>query len=169
MPDNKATTDTAGPAGDDARSHFSKALEEAKAGAEALGKEALGKAGEYREKLQVAGDELSGSAREKSGEAREKASEFANDGKAKASQAIASLGKLIEEQGPAVDDAVGPKFGDYARRAGKGIQDAGARLDEKSFDELGEDAKEFVRKSPAVAVGMAAAAGYLLARLFNRK
>ena len=41
-------------------------------------------------------------------------------------------------------------------------------LDQKSVEELGEDAREFVRKSPAAAVGLAALAGFLLARLLRR-
>ena len=40
-------------------------------------------------------------------------------------------------------------------------------LDEKSFEELGEDAKEFVRKSPGLAIGIAAVAGFLVSRLFK--
>lgn len=152
-----------------AKSHFSKAMEEAKAGAQVLGKETLDKAGEYREKLNQTGDELAGQARAKSGDAKDKASELANEGKSKASKAISDLGKLVEDQGDAVDGAVGDKYGDYARSAGKNIQEAAAKLDEKSFEEMGEDAKEFVRKSPALAVAVAAGAGFLLARLFGRK
>lgn len=152
-----------------AKSHFTKAMEEAKAGAQALGKDALGKAGEYREKLHQAGDGLAGQAREKSGEAREKAQEFAKEGKSRASKAISSLGKMVADQGDAIDGAVGGSCGDYARRAGQSIQQTATRLDEKSFEEMGEDAREFVRKSPALAVGMAAAAGFMLARLFSRK
>jgi ElaB/YqjD/DUF883 family membrane-anchored ribosome-binding protein len=47
------------------------------------------------------------------------------------------------------------------------VQDAASRLDEKSIDELGDDAKEFVRNSPAVALGIAAAAGYLIGRILK--
>jgi ElaB/YqjD/DUF883 family membrane-anchored ribosome-binding protein len=152
-----------------AKSHFTKAMEEAKAGAQVLGKEALDKAGKYREKLHQTTDDLAGQARVKSDEARDRASELAQEGKTKASKAISGLGKLVEEQGETIDSAVGAKYGDYARSAGKSIQETAATLEEKSFEELGEDAKEFVRKSPAVAVGVAAAAGFLLARLFRRK
>jgi ElaB/YqjD/DUF883 family membrane-anchored ribosome-binding protein len=151
------------------KSHFNKAMEEARAGAQALGKETLGKADQYREKLQQTGEELAGQARAKSGQAKDKAQGLANEGKTKASQAMSGLGKLVEQQGDTIDDAVSGEYGDYARRAGKSIQDAATRLDEKSFAEMSDDAKEFVRKSPALAVGMAAAAGFLLARMFSRK
>ena len=37
----------------------------------------------------------------------------------------------------------------------------------KELAELGEDAKEFVRKSPGLAIGLAAVAGFVLSRLFK--
>ena len=37
------------------------------------------------------------------------------------------------------------------------------------LDELGEDAKQFVRTSPGMAVGMAVAAGFVLGRIFKGK
>ena len=169
MPKTTATPEPEDQSEAGAKSHFTKAMEEARAGAQALGKEAWGKAGEVREKLHHASDDLADQARSKSGEAREKASELANEGKTRASKAVFDLGKLVEEQGDAVDGAVGEKYGDYVRSAGKSIQDTAAKIEEKSFEEMGEDAKDFVRKSPALAVGVAAAAGFLLARLIRRK
>jgi len=169
MPKTTATQNNGKDSEASSKSHFTKAMEEARAGAQALGKETLGKADKYREKLQQTGEDLAGQARTKTGQAKEKAEGLANEGKAKASQAISSLGKLVEQQGDTIDDALSGEYGDYARRAGKSIQNAATRLDEKSFGEMGDDAKEFVRKSPALAVGMAAAAGFLLARMFSRK
>lgn len=156
----------------DAKNHFSKAIEEAKAGAQAL-------AGEYREKLAKTKGEWSEEAKSKSGEAKEKANAFAVDakvkateyaieGKARTSQAIAGLSKMIDENVHLIDEKVGPKYGDYARSAAKSMQDTAATLDEKSLDDLGDDAKEFVRKSPGLAVGMAVAAGFLFGRIFKK-
>lgn len=157
---------------ENAKNHFAKAMEEAKAGAQAL-------AGEAREKFTHATGEWSGEAKSRSEEARAKAdafasdarvkaTQYANEGKAKASQAIVGISRMIDDNAGLIDEKVGPRYGDYARTASKSMQDAAAKLDEKSLDELGEDAKEFVRKSPALAVGMAAAAGYLFARMFSR-
>lgn len=153
----------------EAKSHFQKAVEEAKAGAQALGKEAQGRADEYREKLNQTKDEWTSKGREKTGEARDKAYDYANQGKAKASQAMSGLGKLVEENASAIDEKVGEKYGNYARSAAKSMQDAATRLDEKSLEDLGADAKEFVREKPALAVGLAAAAGFFLARIFRRR
>lgn len=156
-----------------AKNHFTKAVEEAKAGAQAL-------AGEYKDKFSQAKGEWTSEARTRSDEAREKAgtfaadakvkaTEYANEGKARTSQAIVGLSKVIDDNVALIDDKVGAKYGDYARSASKSMQDAAARLDEKSLDDLGEDAREFVRKSPGLAIGIAAAAGFVLARLFKGK
>lgn len=157
---------------ENAKNHFAKAMEEARAGAHAL-------ADECRGKFSQAKDEWSEEARSRSDEAMEKATAFAsdakvkagelaNEGKARTSQAIAGLSKMIDENAHLIDEKVGPRYGDYARSASKSMQDAAARLDEKSFEELGEDAKEFVRTSPGLAVGMAIAAGFLVGRMFKK-
>lgn len=152
-----------------AKSHFARAVEEVKAGAQALGKDAQARADGYREKLAGASDQWSDKGKEKSAEAREKAYDYANQGKAKASGAISGLGKLVEDTAARIDETVGVQYGNYARSAGAAIRDAGARLDEKSLEELGDDAKTFVREKPALAVGLAAATGYMLARMFRRR
>jgi ElaB/YqjD/DUF883 family membrane-anchored ribosome-binding protein len=150
-----------------AKGHFAKAVEEAKAGAQALGKEAQDRADLYREKLTGKSDEWVGEARARSGDAKERAADLANQGKAGASKAISSLGKVVEENAALLDEKVGVKYGDYARTAARSMQDTAEKLDTKVLAELGEDAKEFVRNSPGLAVGMAAVAGFMLARLFS--
>ena len=54
-----------------------------------------------------------------------------------------------------------------ARSAAQSLQDVSARLDEKSLDDLAGDAKEFVRQSPGLAIGLAAVGGFLIARLLR--
>ena len=172
MPDSTLTPEddvtSKSAARTEAKGHFAKAVEEAKAGAQALGKEAQGRAGEYREKLHQRKDELSGKGREKGDEARDKAYDYASQGKAKASEAISSLGRMVEDNAAVIDEKVGVQYGNYARSAGASMKDAASRLEEKSLEELGADAREFVREKPALAVGLAAATGYMLARLFRR-
>lgn len=68
---------------------------------------------------------------------------------------------------PTVDDKLGAKYGDYARTASRSLQEASAKIDAKSVDELGNDAREMVRKSPGLAIGIAAVGGFLLARMFR--
>lgn len=172
-----------------AKGHFAKAIEEAKAGARALASEAQERAGTYREKANTAGNEWIDEARTRSDEARARAAEvaqeskaraaemaqegkvraaeLAQEGKAGASRAIAGLGKMVGDNAAQIDEKFGVTYGDYARTAARTMQDAADKLDKKEFSELGDDAREFVRKSPGTAIGIAAVAGFMLARLFR--
>jgi len=151
-----------------AKERFAKALDEAKAGAQALGKEAQERAEAYREKATAQSSEWIDEAKGIGNQAKDKAFVLANEGKARASEAISGLSKLVEENAPTIDQKVGPKYGDYARTAARSMQDAAEKIDAKDLGELGEDAKEFVRKSPGVAVAVAAAVGFVFARLFKK-
>lgn len=150
-----------------ARAKFSRALEEARAGASALGHEARERAGEYRERLSASSSEWAGEARELAGQAKDRAAALAKDGKSKTSDAIATLGRLVADNAGTIDDKLGVRYGDYARTAARSMQETAAKIEAKSFDELGDDAKEFVRKSPGLALGLAAIGGFFLARLFR--
>ena len=143
-----------------AKERFARAVEEAKAGAQALGTEALERADLYREKLTSQSSEWTT-------QAKERAADLAVEGKARASEAIAGIGKLVADNATLIDDKIGAKYGDYARTAAQSLQDTAAKLDSKDLAELTEDAKEFVRNSPGLAVGLAAAAGFLMARMFR--
>ena len=151
----------------DARAKFSKAIDEARAGATALGKEAQAKAGIYRDQMTAKGTDWVEEAKTMADQAKGKAGELAQDGKARTSDAIASLGKIVSQNAGAIDDKLGTRYGDYARTAARSMQETAAKIDSKELGELGEDAKEFVRKSPGLAVGLAAVAGFFLARLFR--
>lgn len=156
------------PVPEPAKTHFTKAIEEAKAGAQMLGKEAQDRAGAYRDRIAGSGSEWLEEAKAMGEQAKERATELANEGKARASEAISSLGKIVEENATTIDEKLGPKYGDYARSAARSMQDTAVKLETKDLNELGQDAKEFVRKSPGVAVGIAAAAGFMFARLFKK-
>lgn len=149
-----------GAADNASKERFAKAVEEAKAGAQALGKEAQDRADLYREKISTTSTEWAD-------QAKVKATDLAVEGKAKASEAMAGLGKMVADNAGLIDEKVGAKYGDYARSAAQSIQDAATKLDSKDINELADDAKEFVRKSPGVAIGIAAVAGFMLARVFR--
>lgn len=155
----------------EAKAHFSKALDEAKAGAGALGKEAKERGGVYREKVSGAiaakRADLTDDAKALTREARDKAASLANDGKARASDALTGLGNIVADKAPVIDEHLGEKYGDYARTAARTIQETAAKIEAKDLAELGDDARAFVRRSPGLAIGMAAVAGFMLARLFR--
>ena len=100
--------------------------------------------------------------------AKAKGGELAVEGKHKASEALTSLSRVVAENAAKVDDNLGPKYGDHVRNAARGLQDAATHIDTKSYDELGDEAREFVRKNPGLSVGIAAFTGYVLARMFRR-
>lgn len=162
-----AAAKKAAPAAVEAKEKFAKAIEEAKAGAQALSRQAQDKAGEYRQKATSQGEALLGDAKEYGAQAKEKATELARDGKAKASEAISGLGQIMADSATTIDEKLGAKYGDYARSAARTMQESAAKLEAKDLGELGNDAKEFVKKSPGLAVGIAAVAGFVLARLFR--
>lgn len=145
----------------EAKTRFNAALDEAKAGAAALKAEGVERATAYREQ-----------ARDRSGDlvvdAKTKAGDLAVEGKAKASDALSGLGKYVAENAPVIDEKMGDKYGDYARTASRSLQETAAKLDNKSVEEISEDAREMVRKSPGLAIGIAAVAGFMLSRLFRR-
>jgi ElaB/YqjD/DUF883 family membrane-anchored ribosome-binding protein len=146
---------------EEAKSRFNAALEEARAGAALLGAEAKERVGVYRDQARTRGGDWAG-------EARTKAGELAVQGKSKASEALTGLSRVVNENAPTIDENLGPKYGEYARTASRRLEETAQRLDQKSVEELTEDAREMVRKSPAAAVGLAALAGFLLARLLRR-
>lgn len=85
--------------------------------------------------------------------------------KDKTGTAMQSLAKLIADTAGTVDAKLGPQYGDYARQAAESVAGAANTLDGKEVEELLTEARDFVRKSPAVAIGAAAVVGYVLMRL----
>lgn len=162
-----AAKKAAAPAATEAKAKFSKAIEEARAGAQALGKEAQAKAGAYKEQLTAKSGDWVEEAKDMAGQAKERAGELAKDGKAKTSDALSSLGKIVADNAGTIDEKLGTRYGDYARTAARSMQETAAKIEAKDLNELGDDAKEFVRKSPGLAIGIAAVAGFLVSRLFK--
>jgi len=91
--------------------------------------------------------------------ATEKAGNYATEIKDRASDAVTNISKIIEDTAGLIDDNIGVKYGDYARNASRSIHDAAEKLRAKNVTEIGQDTREFVRKRPAVAAGIAAIAG----------
>jgi ElaB/YqjD/DUF883 family membrane-anchored ribosome-binding protein len=98
-------------------------------------------------------------------QAGDKARDFVGQGIERSSEALASVGKLVGETASGLDERLGEEYGDYARRAAQTIQSAADRLAKKEADEVIGDTREFIRKSPAVALAGAAIIGFAIARL----
>lgn len=151
----------------EAKSRFNAALEEAKAGAAALRAEAENRLTAVGGQARGKGTDLVADARTYGESALGKAGELAVEGKQVATDAIASLGKVVGDTAPQIDEKLGEQYGDYARKAARTLQETSAKLEAKSVEELGEDARAMVRKSPGVAVGIAAVFGFFLARILR--
>lgn len=98
-------------------------------------------------------------------QAGDKARLLAEDGKARAGGALDQLAEMLHDAAGKVDEKLGEQYGGYARNAAQGVAGFSDNLKTKSVDDLMEDARELVRKSPAIAIGTAAAFGFVLARL----
>ena len=99
------------------------------------------------------------------GQATDKARELAQTGKDRATSALDSLVQTVEDAASEIDEKLGSQYGDYARRAAEHIGGFTDSFRDKDIDALFNDARDFVKKSPAVAIGAAAALGFVVARL----
>ncbi|BAV64154.1 hypothetical protein [Sphingobium cloacae] len=100
--------------------------------------------------------------KEQAGKTARSAATMAKD---QTGSAMQGLAKLISETAGTVDAKLGPQYGDYARQAAESFASAANTLDSKDVDQLMTEARDFVRKSPAVAIGAAAVVGFVLMRL----
>lgn len=98
-------------------------------------------------------------------QATDKARGLAGEGKLRATGALDEFSKMMEDAAGTVDDKLGEQYGQYARSAAQALSGFSDSLRDKDVDELIEDVRGFVRKSPAVAIGTAAALGFVLARV----
>ncbi len=91
----------------------------------------------------------------------------AERGKERATEAVSGIGKLIRDSASSIDENVGKNYGDYARSAADAVDNFAGKMDTKQVDDIVGDARDFVRKSPAIAIGAAAAIGFVLSRLIR--
>lgn len=99
------------------------------------------------------------------GQAADKARILVGQGIERSSEALGNVSRLIGDTASGLDERLGTEYGDYARRAAEAIDRAAAGLGAKHPDELIDDARNFVRKSPGIALAGAAVLGFALVRL----
>ena len=110
------------------------------------------------QKVRSGGDKLSE-------QAAGKARNFVGQGIERSAEAIANVSKLVGDTASGLDDRLGEEYGDYARRAAEALESTANKLASKDPDELIDDTRNFVRKSPGIALAGAAIVGFALARL----
>ncbi len=79
--------------------------------------------------------------------------------------ALDDLVRMVEDAAAQIDDKIGNGYGDYVRQASGAIAGFADTIRMKDPDQVFDDAREAVRKSPAIAIGAAAALGFALARI----
>jgi hypothetical protein len=112
-------------------------------------------------------DKLKSGTDKLSGQAADKARGLVGQGLERGGEALASVSKLVGDTAAGLDERLGPEYGDYARRAAISLEEAAGKVAAKDPDELIDDTREFVRKSPGVALAGAAIIGFALVRLIK--
>jgi ElaB/YqjD/DUF883 family membrane-anchored ribosome-binding protein len=100
-------------------------------------------------------------------QAGDRVREFADSGKTRASDALDQLSRVVGETAGTIDERLGDEYGEYARRAADAVSGFADSLRRQDVDELYENVRSAVRRSPAVAVGIAAIVGFTLVRLIK--
>lgn len=95
----------------------------------------------------------------------DRAKTYAEDGKSRAGSALDELAQMMHDAAGTVDEKVGAQYGQYARTAADAVTGFSESLKAKNVDDLIADATGFLKKSPAIAIGTAAALGFVLIRL----
>lgn len=117
-----------------------------------------GRSGKIMDKVRSGGEKISG-------QAADKARDFVGQGLERSGDALSNVSRLVSDTATGLDERLGPEYGDYARRAAEAIDSTAQKLRSKNPDELIDDTRDFVRKSPGVALAGAAIVGFALARL----
>jgi hypothetical protein len=99
------------------------------------------------------------------GQAGEKFRAYADDGKGRATGLLDDFSAVITDAAKSIDERLGEDYGGYAHRAAGAVSNFSERVRGKTVDELLDDGKEIVRKSPAVAIAAAAVIGFALFRI----
>jgi ElaB/YqjD/DUF883 family membrane-anchored ribosome-binding protein len=91
--------------------------------------------------------------------------DFATGGKTRASDALEELSRVFADTADTIDERLGRDYGEYARRAADTVSGFAETLRSKDVDDIYDTAREAVRKSPGIAIGVAAVVGFALARV----
>jgi ElaB/YqjD/DUF883 family membrane-anchored ribosome-binding protein len=112
-------------------------------------------------------DQLRGQVSALRDQAADRARDFAEGGKTRASDALEELSRVVADTAESIDERLGGQYGEYARRASDAVSNFADTLRRTEVDELYGNVRDAVRKSPGVAIGIAAVVGFTLARLIK--
>ena len=96
-----------------------------------------------------------------------KVRDFAEGGKTRASDVLEELSRVVADTADSIDERLGNNYGEYARKAADSVSSLAENLRSRDVDELYDNVRSAVRKSPGVAIGIAAVVGFTLVRLIK--
>lgn len=100
-------------------------------------------------------------------QATDRARSAAVTGKQRASETIDGLAQTVHETATKLEQQTSPQVARYAHQAADALDSLSATLRTKDVDELVDDARQLIRRSPAIAIGAAAAIGFALSRFLK--
>jgi hypothetical protein len=98
-------------------------------------------------------------------QATDKVRQFADQGKERANTVLDNFNQVVQDAARSVDERLGAEYGQYAHRAADAVSSLAEGLRGKSVDDLLEDSRTIIRKSPGLAIGAAALVGFALTRV----
>lgn len=101
------------------------------------------------------------------GQATDKARQFADDGKGRATDMLDNFSAVINDAARAIDERLGPDYSGYAHRAAGAVSGFAGTLRDKDLEDLLDDTRSAIRRSPGIAIGIAAIAGFALVRILK--
>ena len=113
------------------------------------------------------GDQLRGQIYTLRDQAGGKVREFADTGKSRATDVLEELSRVVADTADSIDERLGNNYGEYARKAADSVSSLADNLRSRDVDELYDNVRSAVRKSPGVAIGIAAVVGFTLVRLIK--
>jgi hypothetical protein len=100
-------------------------------------------------------------------EGKNRARGLVSQGLERGSSTLSNISTLVDDTVQQIEERLGPQYGDYARSASQTLNRYANTLQNKDADELVDDAREMIRKSPGVALAGAAIVGFGLVRLLK--
>jgi hypothetical protein len=100
-------------------------------------------------------------------EAGTRARSFVSEGLERSSATLTNISTLVGDTVEQIEEKLGPQYGEYARTASETLTRYADTLSKKDPDELVDDARAVIRKSPGIALGAAAVVGFGLIRLIK--
>ena len=100
-------------------------------------------------------------------QASDRARQFAEGGKERTSGLLEDVAEVINDAARSIDEKLGGQYGEYAHRAAGTVSSLAEDLRARSIEDLIDDGRSMVRKSPGIAIGAAAILGFALVRIIK--